>query len=182
MKWKIETSSEWHTPVIILTLKPRSKALLIVSALSWRGGSKRGRRPTNSQGPPGLSLLLERGLLKNRLSQKSTEKNMCMRQLRDLERLITCREIPRERSPRSANLSIIPCTFRSISDLLLARLRIYMAFLQKSSELVEVLFKVKNSMEIFKFYLLRCTFADSLHFISTIKVGKCSPFISWIEW
>ena len=26
----------------------------MVSALSWRGGSKRGRRATNSQGPPSL--------------------------------------------------------------------------------------------------------------------------------
>jgi hypothetical protein len=43
--------------VIILTLTPRSGALLIVSALSWRGGSKRGRRATNSHGPPGLSLV-----------------------------------------------------------------------------------------------------------------------------
>ena len=43
-------------PVIILTLTPRSSALLIVSALSWRGGSKRGRRPTNSHGAPELSL------------------------------------------------------------------------------------------------------------------------------
>lgn len=47
----------WYIPVIILTLTPRSRALLIVSALSWRGGSKRGRRPMNSQGPPGLSLV-----------------------------------------------------------------------------------------------------------------------------
>lgn len=45
------------SPVIILTLTPRSRALLIVSALSWRGGSNKGRRPTNSQGPPGLSLV-----------------------------------------------------------------------------------------------------------------------------
>lgn len=45
------------SPVIILTLTPRSRALLIVSALSCRGGSNKGRRPTNSHGPPGLSLV-----------------------------------------------------------------------------------------------------------------------------
>jgi hypothetical protein len=54
---KVQKEGYRHTPVIILTLTPRSKALLIVSALSWRGGSKSGRRPTNSQGPPGLSLV-----------------------------------------------------------------------------------------------------------------------------
>ncbi len=44
-------------PVIILTFTPRSRARRIVSALSWRGGSKRGNNPQNSQGPPALSLL-----------------------------------------------------------------------------------------------------------------------------
>lgn len=39
--------------------------------------------------------------------------------------LATCRATPRDRSPRSANLSIIASTFFSIADLLSARLRIY---------------------------------------------------------
>lgn len=43
-------------PVIILTFTPRFSALLIVSALSWRGGSNNGNNPQNSQGPPALSL------------------------------------------------------------------------------------------------------------------------------
>jgi hypothetical protein len=42
--------------VIILTFTPRLRAQRIVSALSWRGGSKSGNNPQNSQGPPALSL------------------------------------------------------------------------------------------------------------------------------
>uniref|UniRef100_A0A2P2QFY4 Uncharacterized protein n=1 Tax=Rhizophora mucronata TaxID=61149 RepID=A0A2P2QFY4_RHIMU len=45
------------SPVIILTLTPRSRARQIVSALSCLGGSKRGKSPTNSHGPPALSLV-----------------------------------------------------------------------------------------------------------------------------
>lgn len=40
-------------------------------------------------------------------------------------KICTWRATPRERSPRSANLSIIACTLFSISDLLCARFRIY---------------------------------------------------------
>jgi len=40
-----------------LTFTPRFKARLIVSALSCLGGSKRGKRPMNCQGPPALSFL-----------------------------------------------------------------------------------------------------------------------------
>jgi hypothetical protein len=50
-------SDKYGKPVIILTLTPRLSALLIVSALSWRGGSKRGKSPMNCHGPPGLSFL-----------------------------------------------------------------------------------------------------------------------------
>lgn len=45
------------SPIIILTLTPRSSARRIVSALSCLGGSKSGKRPTNSHGFPTLSLL-----------------------------------------------------------------------------------------------------------------------------
>ncbi|GER37096.1 hypothetical protein STAS_13476 [Striga asiatica] len=45
------------SPVIIFTLTPRSRALLMVSALSCLGGSKSGRRPTNSHGSPALSFV-----------------------------------------------------------------------------------------------------------------------------
>jgi len=51
--------------------------------------------------------------------------------------MITWQAIPRERSPRSANLSMIECTLSSISDLLCARLRIYIVCVQNSSELLE---------------------------------------------
>lgn len=46
------------SPVIILTLTPRSRARRIVSALSCLGGSKSGKRPKNSHGSPVLSLFL----------------------------------------------------------------------------------------------------------------------------
>lgn len=46
-----------NIPVIILTFTPRFSALLMVSALSCLGGSKRGMRPINCQGPPELSLV-----------------------------------------------------------------------------------------------------------------------------
>eukprot|EP00850_Spirogloea_muscicola_P007650 SM000039S14480 [mRNA] locus=s39:305275:312361:- [translate_table: standard] len=39
-------------PVIILTLTPSSRAFSIVSAVSWRGGSSKGKRPMKRQGPP----------------------------------------------------------------------------------------------------------------------------------
>lgn len=44
-------------PVIILTLTPRLRAWRMVSALSCLGGSKRGNKPTNCHGLPGLSLV-----------------------------------------------------------------------------------------------------------------------------
>ena len=31
-------------------------------------------------------------------------------------------------------------------------------------------------------YLLRCTFADSMHFTITVKISQSSSLIGWIEW
>uniref|UniRef100_A0A7C8ZI85 Uncharacterized protein n=1 Tax=Opuntia streptacantha TaxID=393608 RepID=A0A7C8ZI85_OPUST len=45
------------SPVIIFTFTPKFRALLIVSALSCRGGSNKGSKPTNCHGPPGLSFV-----------------------------------------------------------------------------------------------------------------------------
>ena len=83
--------------MIILTLTPRSKALLMVSALSCLGGSNKGNTPTNSHGPPGLSFVLSG--------------TVCLATANDL-------------SPRSAYLSIAEWTLFLRSALALHRSRI----------------------------------------------------------
>eukprot|EP01018_Ginkgo_biloba_P039659 Gb_36098 [translate_table: standard] len=85
------------SPVIILTLTPRLSALRIVSALSWRGGSNKGSKPTNCHGPPALSLFFSG---------------------------TSCLPTARERSPRSANLSITECALFLTSSLQWQRSRI----------------------------------------------------------
>ena len=83
--------------VIIFTLTPRFKSLLITFALSCLGGSKRGMRPTNCHKPPKLSFL------PSGTSWYATTK---------------------DRNPLSADLSITAWTLHSISELLWARFRI----------------------------------------------------------
>ena len=83
--------------MIIFTLAPRFKVLLIVSALSCLGGSKRGMWPTNCHKPPKLSSL------PSETSWYATT---------------------RVRNLLFANLSIIAWTLRSIFDLLCMRFRI----------------------------------------------------------
>lgn len=125
-----------YKPVIILTLTPRFKALLMVSALSCLGGSNRGRRPTNSHGPPVLSFDPS-GTCWNSNSSNTLYECMLLRVCigtdivshiqysgMELKSICTWWATARDRSPRSANLSMIECTLFAISDLLWARLRI----------------------------------------------------------
>ncbi|BAS93351.1 Os05g0319850 [Oryza sativa Japonica Group] len=76
------------SPVIILTLTPRLSARRMVSELSWRGGSKSGSTARNCHGVPGASLL--------------PSGTFCLATASD-------------RSPRSANLSMMACTRRLTS-------------------------------------------------------------------
>lgn len=92
------------SPVIILTLTPRSRALRIVSALSCLGGSKRGNRPTNSQGPPAPSFVFS-GIVcgkDNKLVRKM--EHIFIRNHTSILALgsCTCLATPKDRRPRSA--------------------------------------------------------------------------------
>lgn len=75
-----------NIPVIILTFTPKLRALRMVSALSCLGGSKRGNKPTNCHGAPGLSLVFsgtscltyyEKQQFQRQLNHQSSRYKLC---------------------------------------------------------------------------------------------------------